>query len=57
MTDLQARLDDAKDRLDRAARDCLLNRPGAAQEADAALAEVLAIQAMMRADNPALAAR
>jgi len=46
---LASRLQEAKERLSRAAQACLENRAGAAQEADEAQAEIESIRALMRA--------
>ena len=43
MTNLPQRLAEAKERLSQAAQGCLENRPGAAERADAAQAEVDAL--------------
>jgi hypothetical protein len=48
MTDLQNRLAEAKARLSAAAKDCIAGAPGAALRADAALAEVQMLQALIR---------
>lgn len=47
--DLNDRLAEAKRRLSIAAQGCLQNRPGAAEEANAARAEVDALLALMKA--------
>jgi len=49
MDALENRLADAKKRLSEAAAACLENRPGAADEADAAQADVQAALALQRA--------
>ena len=45
--ELTAKLAAAKQKLNRAAQACLRNEPGAADEADRALAEVASLQAML----------
>lgn len=49
--DLQTRLIEAKERLSRAAQACLENRAGAAEQANAAQAEVTTLLALQRAQG------
>jgi hypothetical protein len=51
VTDPESKLAAAKLALSRAASDCLRNMPGAAERADAALAEVAGLQAQLKASK------
>ena len=51
MIDLQHQLEQAKQALNRAAADCIRGIPGAAERADLALAEVAALQAVLKASK------